>query len=118
MNRVEPEPGNGAYDLKVTNGGNKEFVEVKTRTASGFTEKWVGEKIEDINDKYSSAQEADVIGITEDNSVLELRARGEATSKSSAKEAVRDAASEADEVNANEIRVVFENGDVVSVKSW
>ncbi|MCU4802356.1 hypothetical protein OB920_18425 [Halobacteria archaeon HArc-gm2] len=101
----------------MTRNGQTEYVEVKTRTGNGFTKRWVGDIISDINGKYKNAQQSD-IDITEDNSVLELRARGEANSKQSAREAVRDAASNANEVKANEIRIVFKNGDAISVKSW
>jgi len=118
---VEMEPGNNNYyDMSVTGNGRSEYVEVKTRANGDVNERYISEKIGDMNSKHNDALDDDGLNVEENSQVLEIRTRSESDELSSirddAKRALKIKDREGD-VHVDEIRLVADNGDVVTIES-
>jgi hypothetical protein len=116
---VEVEPGNGYFDLFITQSDDTEFIEIKTRSISdNFTEAWVLSQIRRVNTKYNNAQSdnsSSSINITRGDVILELNVRNPGVSQADAEATIDLALDTYDgDITADEIRVVLHDGTIYS----
>lgn len=109
---VTVEPGNGDYDLEVVQGGQTEYVEVKTR---GLTKeidtKWAGDQFREMNKKYENAKNDPDVDLTTSGQVLELRTNEDPSRLSKVVDEVQIAVdTPGGERNFNKIRIVMGDG--------
>lgn len=117
---VEIEPGNrDYYDMAVTEDGQTAYVEVKTRASGDVNERYISDRISDMNNKYDSALDDSGLDVEENTRVLEIRTRAETDELSSIQEEAESAVairSREGDVEIDEIRLVAENGDTVTIE--
>ena len=114
---VEIEPGrNGDYDMSIKQGGQTEYVEVKTRTEKDVDYMYVNTQISEMNRKYENALDDPNVDVSENPQVLEIRTRAESDELSSAQSAAETVLDDRTEVQVDEIRLVAENGDTVTIE--
>jgi hypothetical protein len=114
---VEIEPGQtDAYDMSVEEGSATEYVEVKTRTQDDIDYQYINTQISEMNQKHTDAVDDPDLDVSENPQVLEIRTRAPSDELSSAETTVESVLRDRVEVQADEIRLVAQNGDIVTVE--
>jgi hypothetical protein len=114
---VEIEPGrNDDCDMSIKQGGQPEYVEVETRTEKDVDYMYVNTQISEMNRKYKNALDDLNVDVSENPRVLEIRARAGSDELSSAQSAAETVLDNRIEAQVDEIRLVAENGDTVTIE--
>lgn len=114
---VAVEPGDGEFDLAVTDQDGTEFVEVKT-TRAEIDFRDVNERIVEVNKKVDDAMSNPDIEVSQDNAVLEIQIRDADMSTDNIDDAIQSAIdtrqANAEAIRMNEIRVLSGQDVLVS----
>jgi len=114
---VEMEPGQtDAYDMSVEAGGTTEYVEVKTRADNDVDYNYINTQISEMDKKHNNALDDPELDVSENAQVLEIRTRAPSDELSSAQTASEDVLDDRVDAQVDEIRLVAENGDTVTVE--
>ncbi|WP_154020779.1 VWA domain-containing protein [Haloarcula sp. CBA1115] len=114
---VEMEPGQtDAYDMSVEEGGTTEYVEVKTRADNDVDYNYINTQISEMNKKHNNALDDPELDVSENAQVLEIRTRAPSDELSSAQTAAENVLDDRVDAQVDEIRLVAENGDTVTVE--
>ncbi|WP_155119977.1 hypothetical protein [Haloarcula rubripromontorii] len=114
---VEMEPGEtDAYDMSVKGNDRSEYVEVKTRSGGDVDYAYISEQVSEMNKKHDNALKDSKLDVSENSQVLEIRTRSGADELSSAQNAAETVLDDRVRAQLDEIRLVAENGDTITVK--
>ena len=103
--------------MSIKQGGQTEYVEMKTRTENDVDYMYINTQVSDMNKKYKNALDDPDVDVSENPQVLEIRTRAESDELSSAQSAAETVLNDRTEAQVDEIRLVAENGDTVTVES-
>jgi hypothetical protein len=110
------EPGSGDYDFAVQRDSQTEYVELKTRTANDPDYRYIQTQTSEMKEKHTDAVDDPELDVSENSQVLEIRTRAPSDELSSAESAVENVLSDRVEAQVDEVRLVAENGDIVTVE--
>ena len=107
---------NDDYDMSVKQVGQPEYVEVETRTEKDVDYMYVNTQISEMNRKYENALDHLNVDVSKNPRVLVIRTRAGSDELSSAQSAAETVLDDRIEAQVNEIRLVAENGDTVTIE--
>ncbi len=115
--RVEVEPGDGALDLKVTDGSSKELVEVKTRVKGKDTDyQYISGKLTAVERKVNNAKANPDVDVSDSDVVLEINTGTKGSDLESTKSAARQAVEDSTgDLAVDKIRLVADDGSVETI---
>ena len=88
----------------------------ETRTEKDVDYMYSSTQISEMNRKYENALDDPNVDVSENPQVLEIRTRAESDELSSAQSAAETVLDDRTEVQVDEIRLVAENGDTVTIE--